>query len=98
MDVGKPEMGVQEINTWKRKARKMAEHIFNQLIKENDRISIIQYCLDIKIVCNLIQKGNREKILKKELMSSIKARDQTINALMTSCLKKSIDRVRSLKK
>jgi len=59
MDVGKPEMGVQQINDWKRKAREMADHIFNKLVKGNDRISIIEYCLDIKIVCNLIEKGNR---------------------------------------
>lgn len=31
-------------------------------------------------------------------MSSIKARDQTINALVAPCLKKSIDRAKNLKK
>lgn len=31
-------------------------------------------------------------------MSSIKARDQTINALMIPCLRKAIERVKNLKK
>lgn len=32
----------------------MADHIFNKQIRDNDRVSITEFCMDIKVVCNLI--------------------------------------------
>lgn len=91
-------MNISEVNDWKRLGRKMVDFIFTKLVQVNDRISITEYCLDIKVICNLIEKANRESIIRKELMNSIKARDQNITALLLPCLRKSIQRVKCLKK
>lgn len=52
----------------------------------------------MKVICNLIEKGTSETMLKKELMGSIKARDQTIYSQLVPNLKKVIDRTKNLKK
>lgn len=59
IDISNPNAKINDINIWKKKGRKMADAIFNSLIKNNDRVSIIQFCLNIKIVCNLVEKANR---------------------------------------
>lgn len=41
IDVGKPSsMNLSQINSWKKSARKMGEHIFNRHIQATDRMSI----------------------------------------------------------
>jgi len=59
IDVSKPEMSNEDVSQWKKKARSMAEHIFNTQVENTDRVSITEFCLDIKIICNLVEKGNR---------------------------------------
>lgn len=59
IDVSKPEMSNEDVSQWKKKARAMAEHIFNTQVENTDRVSITEFCLDIKIICNLVEKGNR---------------------------------------
>lgn len=54
IDISNPNANINDINLWKKKSRKMADAIFNSLIKSNDRVSIIQFCINIKIVCNLV--------------------------------------------
>lgn len=54
IDISNPNANIIQINKWKNKGRKMAETIFNTLVTNNDRVSIVQFCLNIKIICNLV--------------------------------------------
>lgn len=64
-DASNPSMTMSEFNEWKSKARKMIEYIFDNHISAKDRIGINEFCNDLKIVCNLIEKRNNESMLKK---------------------------------
>lgn len=97
-DVSNPKMAINEFNLWKTKARKAADYIFENYIDKKDRISISQFCKDLKVICNLIEKGNNKSMLKKQLMNSIKARDKNIFSSFLLNLSKAIDRVKNLKK
>lgn len=97
IDVSKPGLDAREVSIWKKKARAAAEYILNTHVGEDDRVSITEFCVDIKIVCNLIERRNRQKILQKELMASIKAREQSVVASVLPCFRKSVERVSHLK-
>ena len=66
IDVSNPQqMDNTDIKNWKKNAREQAETIFNKYIRADDRISIIEFCNDLRIVSNLIEKQSQTKIIKK---------------------------------
>lgn len=90
-------MDAREVSIWKREARAAAEYILENHVEDSDRVSITEFCLDIKVVCNLVEKGNRDKMLRKELLAAMKAREQSIVANVLPCLRKCVERVGHLK-
>ncbi len=55
-DVSNPNLSMKEYTDWKSKTKKMCEFIFDNFINQKDRISINEFCNDIKIICNLLEK------------------------------------------
>lgn len=65
VDLGKPHFANSQPNEFKWKMRKMSEFIFNKMIQGCDRLSILEYCLNIRVVCSLIEKSKSESTLRK---------------------------------
>lgn len=67
-------------------------------MNENDRVSIIEFCRELKINCSLIEKQTQEKMLRKELLNSMKTRETKGYANVMKCLRKVVERVAHLEK
>jgi len=64
-DTSNPHMSREAFKEWKREVRNMSSFIFDEFIHSEDRIGINEFCQDFKVVCNLIEKGGSENLLKK---------------------------------
>ena len=64
-DTSNPHMSRESFREWKREVRSMPSFIFDEFVHSGDRIGINEFCQDFKVVCNLIEKGGSENLLKK---------------------------------
>jgi hypothetical protein len=88
IDICHPDVDEERLRTWKKKSKELSEYIYNSFVKDDDRMSIIEFCSNLKINVSLISKKNQSKLLKKELMASIRTRkDKSLSDPMY-CLKK----------
>ena len=57
--------------------RERTRHIFNKLVKETDRVSIMKYHtrVGVKVECSLILKKLNHTLLEMELEESVSFRD-----------------------
>ena len=65
VDVSNPNMSKKDIKDWKKKCRSIAENIFDNLIKPDDRIAIYDFCAELNICFNLAKKQHQVTIMKK---------------------------------
>ena len=91
-------MDTMDIKNWKKNARQLAEKIFSSYIRPDDRISILEFCNDLKIISNLIEKQSQTKIIKKELLNSIKCKEAKCSSFPLQNLEKALERVSHLQR
>jgi hypothetical protein len=97
-DTSNPDMKGNEVSEWKTKARRMATYIFDNHMKGRDRIGISEFCHEVKVVCNLIEKGTSTNMLRKEVKAAIKVRGQVVYSQLVPNVQKVVERTKNLKK
>lgn len=59
-DLSRPfDIDSEDIRIWKKKSKQMVEYIYNQHIKADDHISVIEFCRNIKV--NVSSKKKKEQ-------------------------------------
>jgi hypothetical protein len=76
----------------------MATYIFDNYILPKDRIGINEFCIDLKVVCNLIEKETSANMLRKEVKASIKVRGKVIYSQLIPNLERAITKTKNIKR
>lgn len=64
----------------------MAENVFESFVKDEDRLSIIEFCSQIKVKVSLNYKKIQPRLLRRELWASFRTRKNNSLSQPSLCL------------